>query len=157
MSGNNNTQQRPDPSVLQRLSSTGHPVSNTNDDTNPILLEAKLLELITSIRQLISSNQQLEQALNEDDDEDDDLLQALIENEELILRKKNNAMVLADTLKSSGVNISLNDKIPLYHGSVLIKKMKEDGEDKKSKNGNNSKQIKYVQDWISKLNKEMKK
>jgi len=28
---------------------------------------------------------------------------------------------------------------------------------KKSKNGNNSKQINYVQDWISKLNKEMKK
>lgn len=28
---------------------------------------------------------------------------------------------------------------------------------KKTKNGNNSKQIKYVQDWISKLNKEMKK
>lgn len=28
---------------------------------------------------------------------------------------------------------------------------------KKSKNGNNSKQIKYVEDWISKLNKEMKK
>ena len=27
---------------------------------------------------------------------------------------------------------------------------------KKSKNGNNSKQIKYVQDWISKLDKEMK-
>ena len=108
MSGNNNTtnppQQRPDPSVLQRLSSTGHPVSNTNDDTNPILLEAKLLELITSIRQLISSNQQLEQALNEDeDDEDDDLLQALIENEDLILRKKNNATMLANTLKSRQV------------------------------------------------------
>ena len=138
MSGNNNTQQRPDPSVLQRLSSTGHPVSNTNDDTNPILLEAKLLELITSIRKLISSNQQLEQALNEEeDDEDDDLLQALIENEELIIRKKNNATMLANTLKSRhGVTISLNDKIPLYHGSVLIKKMKEDGEDKKSKNGN---------------------
>ena len=137
MSGNNNTtnppQQRPDPSVLQRLSSTGHPVSNTNDDTNPILLEAKLLELITSIRQLISSNQQLEQALNEEQDEDDDLLQALIENEELILRKKNNAMVLADTLKCLGVNISLNDKIPLYHGSVLLKKMREE-EEEKSKN-----------------------
>jgi len=28
---------------------------------------------------------------------------------------------------------------------------------KKTKNGNNSKQIKYVEDWISKLNKEMKK
>ena len=28
---------------------------------------------------------------------------------------------------------------------------------KKSKNGNNSKQIKYVEDWILKLNKEMKK
>ena len=28
---------------------------------------------------------------------------------------------------------------------------------KKSKNGNNSKQINYVEDWISKLNKEMKK
>jgi hypothetical protein len=27
---------------------------------------------------------------------------------------------------------------------------------KKSKNGNNSKQIKYVEDWILKLNKEMK-
>lgn len=141
MSGNNNTtnppQQRPHPSVLQRLSSTGHPVSNTNDDTNPILLEAKLLELITSIRQLISSNQQLEQALNEEEQDDDDLLQALIENEELIIRKKNNATMLANTLKSRhGVTISLNDKIPLYHGSVLIKKMKEDGEDKKSKNGN---------------------
>jgi len=28
---------------------------------------------------------------------------------------------------------------------------------KKSKNGNNSKQISYVEDWILKLNKEMKK
>ena len=28
---------------------------------------------------------------------------------------------------------------------------------KKSKNGNNSKQIKYVEDWISKLNKEMRR
>ena len=137
MSGNNNTtQQRPDPSVLQRLSSTGHPVSNTNDETNPILLEAKLLELITSIRQLISSNQQLEQALQEE--EHDDLLQALIENEELIIRKKNNATMLANTLKNRhGVTISLNDKIPLYHGSVLLKKMKEGEEDKKSKNCNN--------------------
>ena len=134
MSGNNNTQQRPDPSVLQRLSSTGHPVSNPNDDTNPILLEAKLLELITSIRQLISSNQQLEQALQEEEHVDDDLLQALIENEELITRKKNNATMLANTLKNRhGVTISLNDKIPLYHGSVLLKKMRED-EEEKSKN-----------------------
>ena len=28
---------------------------------------------------------------------------------------------------------------------------------KKSKNGNNSKEIKYVEDWISKLNKEMRR
>jgi hypothetical protein len=28
---------------------------------------------------------------------------------------------------------------------------------KKTKNGNNSKQIKYVEDWISKLDKEIKK
>ena len=147
MSGNNNTtntpqQQRPDPSVLQRLSSTGHPVSNTNDDTNPILLEAQLLELVTSIRQLISSNQQLEQALlnEEEEEQDDDLLQALIENEELILRKKKDAMVLTNVLKSRhGVTISLNDKIPLYHGSVLLKKMKdEDEEEKKSKNNDDN-------------------
>jgi len=38
-----------------RLSSNGALISNEND-TNPVLLEAKLLESITSINQLISSN-----------------------------------------------------------------------------------------------------
>ena len=117
-----------------RLSSNGTLISNEND-TNPILLEAKLLESITSINQLISSNTHLEQALQLE--MDDELLSALIENDELIIRKINNARMLSIKLKNmnGGVEVSLNDKIPQYESSELVKKKKEEEDGKKKDEG----------------------
>eukprot|EP00578_Thalassiosira_sp_NH16_P023932 CAMPEP_0181091946 /NCGR_PEP_ID=MMETSP1071-20121207/8665_1 /TAXON_ID=35127 /ORGANISM="Thalassiosira sp., Strain NH16" /LENGTH=114 /DNA_ID=CAMNT_0023174111 /DNA_START=152 /DNA_END=496 /DNA_ORIENTATION=+ len=105
-------------------------VSDTNDNNDPVLMEAKLLEMISSLRQLIHSNQQLDEALLEDHDED--LLQALEENEYVILRKRNEARVLAENLRRHGVNISLDDKVPGYNGSVVLRKIKEKQKDNSS-------------------------
>ena len=115
-----------------RLSSNGTLISNEND-TNPVLLEAKLLESITSINQLISSNSHLEEALQ--DEMDDELLCALIENDELIIRKINNARMLSLKLKNmnGGVEVSLNDKIPQYVSCKLVRRMKKKKEDGKKK------------------------
>ena len=122
-----------------RLSSNGTLISNEND-TNPVLLEAKLLESITSINQLISSNTHLEEALQQE--MDDELLSALIENDELIIRKINNARLLSLKLKNmnGGVEVSLNDKIPMYTGSELVRQMKKKKEEdgKKKSNGDGS-------------------
>lgn len=125
---NNSTKPPPRQYTVQtapRLSSNGTLISNEND-TNPVLLEAKLLESITSINKLISSNTQLEQALQEE--MDNELLSALIENDELIIRKIDNARMLSIKLKNmkpGGVEVSLNDKIPMYIGSELVQQMKK--------------------------------
>ena len=115
-----------------RVSSNGTLISNEND-TNPVLLEAKLLESITSINQLISSNTHLEEALQQE--MDDELLLALIENDELIIRKINNARMLSLKLKNmnGGVEVSLNDKIPQYDSCELVRQMKKkkEGDGKK--------------------------
>ncbi|KAL7542153.1 hypothetical protein ACHAXR_011553 [Thalassiosira sp. AJA248-18] len=116
-----------------RLTASGNVVSDTNDDDQPILMEAKLVEMISSLRQLIHSNQQLDEAL--EDCYDEDLLQALEENESVILRKRNAIRVLAAKLSRHGVNISLEDKIPRYDGSIVLKKMKERGNDKNQSGG----------------------
>mmetsp|Transcript_11505 Transcript_11505/g.20694 ORF Transcript_11505/g.20694 Transcript_11505/m.20694 type:complete len:128 (-) Transcript_11505:459-842(-) len=108
-----------------RLSSSGNVVSDTNDDEQPILMEAKLIEMIASLRQLIHSNEQLEEALRDECHDDDDLMQALRENDDVIARKRGGARVLAMKLSRHGVNISLVDKIPRYDGSLLLKEMKE--------------------------------
>ena len=117
-----------------RLSASGNVVSNTNNDHDPILMEAKLLEMVSSIRQLIHSNQQLDEALQEDHDED--LLQALEENEGVILRRTNDAAALAAKLSSRhGVIISLEDKIPKYDGSLVLKQRKEKQQNDSNQNG----------------------
>ena len=104
---------------------TGAIISSTENDTNPILMEAKLLELITSIKQLISSNTHLETALN-DEGHDEELLQALIENDNLIIKQINMAQNLSMKIQqNNGVEITLGDKIPEYNGSALLKKMEE--------------------------------
>ena len=71
---------------------------------------------------------------------DNELLSALIENDELIIRKINEARLLSIKLKNmnGGVEVSLNDKIPLYIGSELVqqmKKKKEKEDDVKKKDG----------------------
>ncbi len=93
-------------------------------------MEARLLEYISSLRQLISTNVQLEEALrdgHQDDGKyDDDLLQALEENDELIVRRRNEANLLSMKLSAHGVKISLVDKLPRYDGSTLLKQMREE-------------------------------
>ncbi|KAL7545617.1 hypothetical protein ACHAWF_008973 [Thalassiosira exigua] len=107
-----------------RLSASGNLASDANDDDQPVLMEARLVETITSLRQLIRSNEELEDALR--DCPDDDLLEALKENEQVILRRRDNAMTLAAKLRRHGLTVSLEDKIPPYAGSSLLRQMKEE-------------------------------
>ncbi|KAL9186469.1 hypothetical protein ACHAXT_005707 [Thalassiosira profunda] len=117
-----------------RLTSSGNAVSDSNDDDQPVLMEAKLLETISSLRALIKSNWQLEHAIREC--HDDELVQALQENDVLIARKHGEAAVLAAKLSRHGVNISLADKIPQYDGSKLLREMKErEKNDKRGEGG----------------------
>mmetsp|Transcript_18677 Transcript_18677/g.40080 ORF Transcript_18677/g.40080 Transcript_18677/m.40080 type:complete len:143 (-) Transcript_18677:44-472(-) len=114
-----------------RKSANGNAVSDANDDDQPVLMEAKLVEMIASLRQLIHSNGQLEEALRECRDED--LLQALEENDGVIERKCDDARILAAKLSRHGVDISLEDKIPQYNGALILKQMKEPEMNKQSK------------------------
>ena len=112
-----------------RLSSSGEVVSPEEADDNPILMEAKLTEMIVSLQQLIKSNEHLEEALGstpESETVDDDLFQALKENDELILRRRKAAAVLAAKINScSGVRVSLSDKVPPYTGSSVLRKIED--------------------------------
>ncbi len=83
-------------------------------------------EMVTSVNQLILSNQELDQALLED--RDDDLLDALKENEALIHRKIFEATSLAAKLSKHGVHISLADKIMQYDGSSVLKKIQDEND-----------------------------
>mmetsp|Transcript_18050 Transcript_18050/g.26698 ORF Transcript_18050/g.26698 Transcript_18050/m.26698 type:complete len:172 (+) Transcript_18050:45-560(+) len=119
-----------------RVTASGNPISLSDDDEQPILMEAKLREIITSVNHLIISNQELDTALL--DDHDDDLLDALKENEDLIHRKVFEATSLAAKLNKHGVHISLADKITQYDGSLVLKKMEEEKKkDQTEKNGGN--------------------
>ena len=81
--------------------------------------------MISSLRQLIHSNRQLDEALQEC--HDDDLFQALEENESVISRKQKDIRMLAAKLSSRhDVHVSVEDKIPRYDGSVVLKKRREE-------------------------------
>jgi len=84
-------------------------------------MEARLVEMISSLRQLIHSNRLLEEALAECHDED--LIRALEENDGVILRKRDDARALAARLKRHGVNIDVKDMIPRYDGSAVLGRM----------------------------------
>jgi hypothetical protein len=113
--------------AAQRLSASGNVVSSDADgggDDQPILMEARLVEIISSLRQLIHSNRLLEEALVECHDED--LLRALEENVGVILRKRDDARALVARLGRHGVNIDLDDTITRYDGSAVLERiMKE--------------------------------
>ena len=105
---------------------SGNVASRTeNDDDSPILLEARLSETILSLRQLIHTNQQLDEALLKDV-QDDDLLEALKENDELIARRMKDVTVMSRRLKELGVQANfLEEDMPVYGGSVVLKKLEE--------------------------------
>eukprot|EP00804_Cyclotella_cryptica_P025423 CCRYP_017195-RA/>CCRYP_017195-RA protein AED:0.00 eAED:0.00 QI:8/-1/1/1/-1/1/1/75/159 len=105
---------------------SGNMASRTEDDDNsPILLEARLSETILALRQLIHTNQQLDEALLTGGD-DDDLLEALKENDDLILRKRKEVTIMSRKLKELGVPINSIGDVPVYSGSLVLKKLKEE-------------------------------
>ena len=140
-----------DPHVLiqptQRLSVSGNAVFDKEDTITdqPILMEARLIELISSLQQLINSNTLLDEALmteqsndnNDDNDSDnvqqhydDELVSALKENEVVISKQMENAQSLSSKLRTRhGVFISLDDKIPKYNGSLFLRRLIEEEEE----------------------------
>lgn len=137
-----------DPHVLiqptQRLSVSGNAVFDKEDTITdqPILMEARLIELISSLQQLINSNTLLDEALmteqsNDNDDSDtvqqhydDELVSALKENEVVISKQMENAQSLSSKLRTRhGVFISLDDKIPKYNGSLFLRRLIEEEEE----------------------------
>lgn len=110
----------------QPLTLQKQPVHTTHHDS-PLLLEAKLIETISSIHQLISSNSQLDEALKQD--ADDELLQALTENDALIIRKIEECNDMKRQLSEmDSEQLNSNLEIPVYNGSsVLIQNSKNDG------------------------------
>ena len=137
-----------DPQVLirptQRLSVSANAVFDDEVDTitdQPILMEARLIELISSLQHLIHSNTLLDEALmteftvdNNDDancnhNYDDELVAALKENEVVISKQMENAQSLSSKLRTRhGVFISLDDKIPKYNGSLFLRRLSEEEE-----------------------------
>lgn len=104
-------------------------------------MEARLIELISSLQQLINSNTLLDEALmteqsNDDDDNDSDIFQqhyddelvsAIKENEVVISKQMENAQSLSSELRTRhGVFISLDDKLPNYNGSLFLRRLREE-------------------------------
>eukprot|EP00970_Alexandrium_tamarense_P016163 scaffold6213_cov186-Alexandrium_tamarense.AAC.5 len=114
------------PSETAHLTASGNDVSNTDDD-QPVLMEAKLGDMIKSLCQLIRSNQQLDEALREAYDED--LLQALRENDLIIKRKLVEVKVLQHKLHKHGVQVSIDDKVPPYTGSQVLQTFEKQNEE----------------------------
>jgi hypothetical protein len=147
-----------DPQVLirptQRLSVSANAVFDDEVDTitdQPILMEARLIELISSLQHLIHSNTLLDEALmteftvdNNDDancnhNYDDELVAALKENEVVISKQMENAQSLSSKLRTRhGVFISLDDKIPKYNGSLFLLRRLSEEEERKFKHSTTS-------------------
>mmetsp|Transcript_8207 Transcript_8207/g.10718 ORF Transcript_8207/g.10718 Transcript_8207/m.10718 type:complete len:146 (+) Transcript_8207:102-539(+) len=93
---------------------------------NPQLMEAQFLQLVSSIRALASSNQQLREALLEEDDVD--FHSAIKENKYLILKKRSLLVNLVTDMKRMSVNIDVPDDIrdmveereTQYYGSPTV-------------------------------------
>ena len=117
-----------------RITARGNPIS-TDDDDNPIMMEARLREIISSVNKLVRSNRELDEVLNET--HDDDLFDALRENEALIHRKILEATSIAAALNKHGLHISLADKITQYDGSSVLKKLESDEKEEQKRNSGN--------------------
>mmetsp|Transcript_15869 Transcript_15869/g.34482 ORF Transcript_15869/g.34482 Transcript_15869/m.34482 type:complete len:155 (+) Transcript_15869:73-537(+) len=79
-------------------------------DLSSLLLDAKLAELINSIRALARSNDELRDALKEHPD-DRDFIIAIQENEEIIVKRREAAAELCLRLRNSGVDTDLPSDI----------------------------------------------
>ena len=77
---------------------------------NLMLMEARFLQLVSSIRALVKSNSDLQEALQEDPD-DGDFLTALSENKLVIGKNRKTLLDLVMSMKRLGGNIDLPDDI----------------------------------------------
>jgi len=81
---------------------------------NLLLMEATFMEIVSNIRALVSSNQDLEEALVADP-HDLDFQQALKENRYIILKKRQQLVNLVTDMKRMGANIDVPDDIQQMH------------------------------------------
>jgi hypothetical protein len=87
--------------------------SYTNERTdggNAQLMEASLTELYSSLRALIRSNQQLEEALRANPD-DDDFIEAMEENWSVMRKKHAMAIELVNDMQRQSISIDLAEDI----------------------------------------------
>jgi len=82
------------------------------------LMEARLCEIISSIRALGRSNVDLETALKDDSPEDPDFLRAVSENKLTIRRQGLVAEALVREMKAFGTNVDLDEDVRNVIGSV---------------------------------------
>lgn len=82
------------------------PFEERSDGGNLQLMEAKLLELYSSIRKLHASNQELQDALEESPG-DEDFIDARKENAAVIQKQRSLAMELITDMKRQGAQIDL--------------------------------------------------
>jgi hypothetical protein len=80
------------------------------DSGNLMLMEARFLQLVSSIRALVRSNEDLEEALK-DSPEDGDFLAAISENKLVIGKNRKYLLDLVMSMKRLGGNIDLPDDI----------------------------------------------
>lgn len=77
---------------------------------NVQLMEARFLELSSSIRALYKSNQDLEDALQECPG-DADFMQAIIENEDIIVKQRKELIAVVRGMQELGANVDVPDDI----------------------------------------------
>jgi hypothetical protein len=83
--------------------------SELDHGSNPQLMEAQFLQLVSSIRALASSNLQLREALLEEDDAD--FHSAIKENKYLILKKRSLLVNLVTDMKRMSIDMDVPDDI----------------------------------------------
>lgn len=86
------------------------PTDDRTDGGNVQLMEARLTELLSSLRALYRSNQELAEALKSDPS-DDDFRQALDENWTTMRRQRELSMELVRDMKARGSNIDMPEDI----------------------------------------------
>lgn len=84
--------------------------SSQGTNMNLMLLEATFMEIVSNIRALVRSNQDLEEALSADP-KDLDFLQALKENRYIILKKRQQLMLVVTDMNRMGANIDIPSDI----------------------------------------------
>jgi hypothetical protein len=84
--------------------------SETGSSHSLLLIEARYVELVSSIRALASSNQQLQEALIENPG-DSDFLQAISENTTVIYKQRRQILNLVVDMKRQGSTIEVPEDI----------------------------------------------